>query len=113
MIRRTSFFAFAPLVLGLSLALPAHADDGSVTLTLKNHRFEPDVIEIAAQRKVKLVIKNMDASAEEFDSDDLHREKLIPAGKEAVINIGPLKPGSYKFKGEYNASTATGTIVVK
>jgi hypothetical protein len=100
-------------LLCLGIAMPASADEDSLVLTLKNHRFEPQTIEIPADKKIKLTVKNLDATPEEFDSDDLHREKLIPAGKEAVVYIGPLKPGSYKFVGEYNASTATGVVVVK
>ena len=89
-----------------------HAEDAYV-LTLKEHRFEPATIEIPAHKKVKLTIKNLDAAAEEFDSADLHREKVIPAGREGVVYIGPLDPGTYKFKGEYNPATAVGSVVVK
>ena len=113
MTRHFKRLILAPLALTLSFAVTAHADDGSATLTIKNHRFEPQTIEIPAHKKVKLTIKNLDATAEEFDSDDLHREKVIPAGKDSVLYIGPLEPGSYKFKGEYNPTTATGTVVIK
>jgi hypothetical protein len=105
------------LVLGSMLGLVSslvHADDDpGYVLALKNHRFEPATIEIPAHKKVRLVIKNLDASAEEFDSDDLHREKVIPAGREGVVYIGPLDPGTYKFKGEFNAATAVGSVIVK
>jgi len=91
----------------------ARADDGNYTFAIKDHRFEPPSLEIPAGKKVKLVLKNLDATAEEFDSDDLHREKVIPAGGEGVIFIGPLSPGIYRFVGEYNQATAKGQIVVK
>ncbi len=36
------------------------------------------------------------------------------AGKATVtIFIGPLKPGSYEYIGEYNEKTAKGTIIAK
>jgi hypothetical protein len=106
-------FGALPLALGLAFASAAHADDDNFTLTLKDHRFEPKSIEIPAHKKVKLTIHNLDNTAEEFDSDDLHREKVIPAGRESVVFIGPLEPGTYTFKGEYNPTTATGTVIVK
>lgn len=100
--------------LGLAGAPLVYAqDEPSYVLTLKDHRFEPAVIEIPANKKVKLVIKNLDKTPEEFDSDDLHREKVIPGGKEGAVYIGPLNPGTYKFKGEYNPATAVGSIIVK
>jgi len=112
MIRRT-LLSLAPLLLCLHFATPALAQDAAIVITIKNHRFEPETIEIPAQKKVKLVVKNLDAAPEEFESDDLHREKVVPAGKEVIVLIGPLKPGTYKFKGEYNPTTANGTVVVK
>ncbi|MDR3411647.1 MAG: cupredoxin domain-containing protein [Formivibrio sp.] len=108
--RFSSLFVVLPLALCLNVAKAA--DEGFV-LTLKDHQFTPSTLEIPAGQKVKLTIKNQDKTAEEFESSDLHREKVIPAGKDGVVNIGPLKPGTYSFKGEYNPKTATGTIVVK
>lgn len=108
------FLAAVAATFALGSPALVRADDvPGYLLTLKNHRFEPATIEIPAHKKVKLTIKNLDAAAEEFDSDDLHREKVIPAGREGVVFIGPLEPGTYKFKGEYNPATATGSVVVK
>ncbi len=94
------------------LALPTAAED-SYGLTIKDHIFIPDTLEVPANARVKLVVKNEDATPEEFDSDNLHREKVVPAGAEAIIYIGPLKPGTYEFKGEYHQDTAKGRVVAK
>ncbi len=91
----------------------ALAQDASYTLTIKDHRFEPTDIQVPAGKKVKLVVKNLDATPEEFDSSDLRREKVIPGKSEATIMIGPLRPGAYKFIGEFHESTAKGTVVAK
>ena len=107
----------APLVAAvLALALApgvALAQEPSFLITIKDHKFDPAEIVIPVNTKVKLVVKNADATPEEFDSKDLHREKVIPAGQEGVIFIGPLKAGTYKFIGEFNPKTAQGRIVVK
>jgi hypothetical protein len=91
----------------------AQAQEQSFPLTIKNHRFEPAELEVPADAKVKLLVKNEDATAEEFESSSLHREKVVPAGKEIVIMIGPLKPGRYEFIGDFNRATAHGAIIVK
>ena len=85
----------------------------TVQLVIKDHQFQPAEITIPAKTKVKLVVQNQDSSPEEFESKALHREKMIPAGAERTINIGPLEPGSYDFYGEFNPKTAKGRIVVK
>jgi len=105
-----------PGILGLSLVMGMAAQvqaAESTQLVIKDHRFEPAEITIPANTRVKLVIHNQDASAEEFESHALHREKVIPGGSKRTIVIGPLKPGKYEFEGEYNPKTAKGHIIVK
>lgn len=96
----------------LAFGAPAHAED-TFLLTIRNHRFEPDRLEVPANAKFKLQVKNADASAEEFESHSLKREKVVPAGGTITLSIGPLKPGEYKFAGEYHESTAQGVLVAK
>ncbi|MEO5374027.1 MAG: cupredoxin domain-containing protein [Alphaproteobacteria bacterium] len=91
----------------------AVAADPTVDLVIKDHRFSPDRIEVQSGTKVILSIHNQDATAEEFESDELKREKVIPAGKTVKVTVGPLKPGEYPFKGEFHEDTARGVIVVK
>lgn len=103
------------IALGTSYsAADAVAADGTTfTVTIKDHRFEPSRLDVPAGKKLKLVVKNLDATPEEFESHDLKREKIIAGNGQATIRIGPLKPGSYKFVGEYHESTALGQIVAK
>lgn len=83
------------------------------TLTIKDHRFEPAELAVPANKKVRLVVKNLDSTPEEFESYDLNREKLIAGGKQVAIYVGPLKPGSYRFFGEFNPETAQGRLIAK
>ena len=104
--------------LGLSFGLTgvqtaAWADDNAIIITLKDNRFSPDMVEIPAGKKVKLIIRNQDQAVEEFDSGDLRREKVIPGGGEGAVFVGPLEPGTYSFQGEFHPDTAKGRIVVR
>ena len=97
----------------LTASLGAFAADGDINVVIENHKFTPDRIEIPAGKKVKLVIDNKDATAEEFESHDLKIEKVIPGKSKGTVFVGPLKPGEYKFVGEFNEKTAKGVIVAK
>lgn len=98
----------------LLLSSPAIASDIlEYKIIIKNHKFEPQNLEIPAGAKIKLTVENQDSSAEEFESYDFNREKIISGGKSAVIFLGPLKPGVYKYFGEFNPKTAQGMITVK
>jgi plastocyanin len=82
-------------------------------LTIKEHRFEPAELKVPAGKKIKLIIDNQDASAEEFESHELNREKVIPGNSRASVFIGPLKPGKYPFYGEFHESTAKGVVIAE
>ncbi|PSU69792.1 cupredoxin domain-containing protein [Photobacterium phosphoreum] len=84
-----------------------------VEIVMKNHQFHPANLVIPANHKVKLVIKNQDNNAEEFESHALNIEKVIPANSEGFVYIKPMKPGKYKFVGEYHEDDMYGMIEVK
>ncbi len=87
-------------ILGLVLWVPSHAQDLSFALTIKDHRFEPSEFQVPAGKRFKLVVKNLDPTAEEFESHDLKLEKVIPGRREASLTVRPLKPGTYEFVGD-------------
>jgi plastocyanin len=106
-------FAWALAAGVICFASQAALAQESVTLSIKDHKFEPAELVLPAGVKVKLVIKNLDPTPEEFESYELNREKIIPGLSEGVVFIGPLAPGTYKFFGDFNQATAQGRIVVK
>jgi hypothetical protein len=83
-----------------------------IEIKIQDHLFFPEVIEIPANTKVKLLINNLDPTAEEFESYELNREKVISGNRKAIIFIGPLPPGEYPFFGEFYPKTAQGKVVV-
>jgi len=91
----------------------ARADEPTFELALRNHQFSPAEITVPAGQKIKLVVKNEDATPEEFESKKLNREKVIPGRSQATIFVGPLKPGEYPFVGEYHEKTAIGRLIAK
>ena len=100
------------LLLTLSFAALA-AGEPEFSLVIEGHKFTPDRIEVPAGRKVKLLVENKDATPEEFESTQLKVEKVIPGKSKAIVFVGPLKAGEYKFVGEFNEKTAHGVIVAK
>jgi plastocyanin len=92
----------------------AHAQAAiEIQLNYKDKKFDP--AEIGAPPNTPIVIKfrNLDHDAMEFESDALHIEKVVAAGKEATFKVRAQKPGRYEFFDEYNEKTARGVLVVK
>ena len=115
MITPRRFFQPGPWSLAIALALPAVTVRAEVVqeIAIRAHKFEPAELHLPANTKVKLQIRNLDPSAEEFESYELKREKLIPGGATVSVFVGPLKPGEYPFFGEFNPATAQGRIIVE
>lgn len=104
----------------LPLALLATAPAGAKAaeafrqdVELRDHVFAPSEIIVPAGRPVELHIKNLDATAEEFDSSALKVEKVIAGRGEGVVHIRPLAPGRYPFMGEYHEKTARGLVIAR
>jgi hypothetical protein len=94
--------------------LPAHgADLPSFGLTIRAGQFIPDTLEVPANTKFRLLIKNEGPGPEEFESAELQKEKVLAAGASSFLIFQPLKPGSYRFFGEFHPQTAQGRILAK
>jgi hypothetical protein len=102
------------LVAGLLMAAPTavRADD-PITITIKNHRFEPAEVKVPANKRVILTIVNDDPTPEEFESKPMKVEKVIPGKSKGTVRIGPLKAGRYPFIGEFNEATAKGVVIAE
>jgi high-affinity iron transporter len=94
-------------------AAPAARADDLPLLVFHNHRFEPSRIEVPAGQKFRLRVQNTDDTADEFESTDLNREKLVPPGQMVTVFLGPLDPGEYKFFGDFHQDTARGVLIAK
>jgi plastocyanin len=104
------------LLAGLFLAVSAtstRANETAFTLVLKDHRFTPAELTIPANTRVRFVVKNMDPTPAEFESDQFRAEKVLPAGQEVSFVIGPLKPGTYEFHDEYHENESKSRLIVK
>ena len=75
------------------LAGSALAEDASLSLSIKDHRFSPAEIRAPA--------------------NTLRVEKVIAGGGETTVHIHPLSPGKYRFFGDYHEATAEGFLIVE
>ncbi len=94
----------------------ANAEDNSVKeyfIQIQDHQFNPQNIVVPANQKFKLIVENLDKTIEEFESSDLGKEKIVASNKKITLIIGPLKPGTYKFFGDFHQKTAQGQIIAK
>jgi plastocyanin len=91
---------------------PSNAQ-GQVEIVLEEHQFTPAEIHVPAGKRVQLLIKNLDSTADEFDSSALKVEKVIGGGAEGIVRLHELDPGHYPFMGEFHPNTAKGVVIAE
>ncbi|KIF80674.1 hypothetical protein TSA66_07395 [Noviherbaspirillum autotrophicum] len=82
-------------------------------LLIRDGHFVPETIEVPANTKFKLQIRNEGPGAEEFESVELRKEKVLAPGASSFLIFQPLKAGTYKFFGEFHPQTAQGKFIAK
>jgi len=104
-----SVLLVSALLLG---ANAVRADDTvALSITLKDHKFDPAELHAPPGQPIAIHVKNLDTIVAEFESSDLHFEKIVPVGKEATVYVRPLQPGRYNFFDDFHHDTQ-GYLVV-
>ncbi len=103
------------LFLAAMLALPAsatRADDAvKLSIAIKDQKFDPAELHAPPGRTIQIEVKNLNPIVAEFESADLHFEKIVPAGSQAVVYVRPLQAGRYNFYDDFHHATQ-GYLVV-
>ena len=90
----------------------ARADDAvTLSLTIRNHQFEPAEVHAPAGKPITFRVRNLGATASEFESSELLVETVIAAGGEAVVHVRALPPGRYNFFDDFHRKTQGFLIV--
>ena len=97
----------------LALAVPARADDAPKSLRYLNGHFEPANLAVPANAPFKVQGSNQDGAAIEFESFELHRERVVRPGETITVYIPALAPGDYDFFDDFHHDAPKGVIVAK
>jgi heme/copper-type cytochrome/quinol oxidase subunit 2 len=90
----------------------ARAEDTvTLSIVMQNHQFVPAELHAPVGKPIAIHVKNQNDIVSEFESSDLHFEKIVPSGSEAVVYVRPLQPGRYNFYDDFHHATQ-GYLVV-
>ena len=106
------YFAVVVLLLSLLAAAIGHAEDAALSVSEKNHQFQPPQLAARANVPISIRVRNLDPDRMEFESTNPSVEKVIGGKSEAVISLRPLAPGRYEFYDDFNQQ-ATMILVVR
>ena len=92
----------------------ALADDlPTYKLLMKDGRIFPETLEVQANTRFRLEVKNEGPGAAEFESLELKKELVLAPGITRSLVFFPMKPGAYKFFDDFHPDTGQGRIVAK
>src|SRR5574343_39205 len=102
--------AFA-LLLAAGLAV---ADDlPTFKVLMKDGKIIPPTVEVPANTRFRLEVKNEGPGAAEFESVELKKELVLSPNVTRTMVFAPMKPGTYKFFDDFHPETGQATIVAK
>ena len=93
----------------------AHAEEAMPVFSIKalGGILEPAMIEVPAGMRFKIEIENEGIDPVEFESTELHLEKVLAGGAKSYVVINALKPGTYTFFDDFHPNTGKVHVVVK
>jgi plastocyanin len=110
--RRIGVVAVLLLAAAITAPRAAYAEDTvTLSIVLKDHKFDPAELHAPPGTPIDIKVKNQNDIVSEFESDDLHFEKIVPVGSEATVHVRAQQPGRYKFFDDFHHDTQ-GYLVV-
>lgn len=101
------FSLFGTSTAALAAELPTYK------ILMKGGRIIPETLEVPANTRFRLEVKNEGPGAAEFESLELKKELVLAPGVTRTLVFFPMKPGSYKFFDDFHPATGQGRIVAK
>lgn len=96
----------------LTLTPPGFADDSAMPqLRFQHGNFSPATLTVAANKPFKVQVTNASDAAIEFESFELHRERVVPPGETITVHMPSLAPGNYQFFDDFHHEVPKGLIV--
>jgi heme/copper-type cytochrome/quinol oxidase subunit 2 len=108
---KTALIALASLAVLAMFAPPSRAGDSSSQLRFAHGTVEPASLTIPANAPAQLQVTNAGDAAVEFESFELHRERVVQPGQTITVYIPALAPGTYPFFDDFSHGATTGEIV--
>jgi len=113
MIVRTCALLLAAAALCVAAGKSPADDAPPPELKLANGRFDPPEVIVQANKAFTLRVTNAGATASEFESFELHRERVVQPGETITVYLPALDPGKYPFFDDFNHDTPGGVIVAQ
>jgi hypothetical protein len=101
------------LVVAFAVQGPADAEQEWPEVRLADGQFQPSELTVPADAPFAIRVTNASDAAIEFESVELHRERVVQPGETIVVRFAGISAGSYNFFDDFHTSVPPGAIVAK
>jgi hypothetical protein len=107
----TLFLAAFLLVSG---AASLRAEEEPVfTIEFKDGNIAPERLEVPANRRFQLQLRNNGDTPAEFESDELRKEKVLAPKTTSILVFRTLDPGEYPFFDDFHPDAPKALLIAK
>ncbi|ABD89044.1 cupredoxin domain-containing protein [Rhodopseudomonas palustris] len=101
------------LLLVLTPPVQSRADEVTVEIEMNNGVITPQRLEVPANTRFRLIIKNTGTMPAEFESKELHKEEVVAAGATGRMIFRKLEPGEYSFVDDFSPDAPPAVLIAK
>ncbi len=83
------------------------------SIQFKDGAITPLRLDVPARKTFKIELSNVGTTPAEFESIELHREKVLAPQSNSFIVIKSLDPGEYKFFDDFHPEAPQAVLVAK
>lgn len=99
---------------GLMIVTAARAgDEPTFTIEFHDGKVAPLRIEVPANQQFRLQLNNTGSTPAEFESNELHKEKVLAPNSSSVLVFHSLDPGQYPFFDDFHPDAPKAVLVAK
>lgn len=105
--------ALAGLVIAAGSPVAALAGDPVFRIEFNDGKMTPSRIEVPADTRIELELRNVGKTPAEFESVPLRKEKVIAPDSVTTMVIKGLDPGEYSFFDDFHPEAPPAVLVAK
>jgi hypothetical protein len=110
---RSAAILFAPLFLLAGAAIARAEEEPVFTIEFNDGTVSPLRIEVPANRRFQLQLRNNGVTPAEFESSELRKEKVLAPNSTSILVFRTLDPGEYAFFDDFHPDAPKAVLVAK
>jgi hypothetical protein len=108
------FWWLAFAALGLASGATLHAEEDPVfSIEFHDGKVMPLRVEVPANRRFKLELRNSGTTPAEFESNELHKEKVLAPDSTSILVFRTLDPGDYAFFDDFHPDAPKAVLIAR